>query len=551
MAKNTTIQSEIGKIKKRQWRSWLIYQISVAIIGTSMIVSYVYTPTGGWQHQWSAIRNKIRTFSTQVAAHIGSYSNGITPAPVSTKPSATAGEPNVSDRISYTLHAQLLQATHSIEGTEDIWIPQLNDKEVNFYLFTEDDQPIQIQAVTMGKERLPFSTTEYNLHVALPTRMKDANLHIQFRTPVLQGGFRYGEIDDVWTIGYWYPMLAVRTAQGNWIPTPTPLGFGDPFIEDNADYDVTWTSPSNFHWFTTGSLLATRQANHLQTSEWKITNVRNFAMVGSPNFIDHPITTSAGTTVHIVTLKDSTSHEQQLHEIVNQAVAVYTKDFGMYYYPELSVVEMPSGTVFAQEYPGLALFSSDIWNWPTDTHWIAHEIAHGWWYYSVGDYEAITEWLDEGLAEYSSLLYLEATKGKQAYAQQLNDLRKLWLHQESLLPDGQTTKIPSLPDKIDQPYDSFHTAPEYYYMIYLRTTLMYADLREKMGDRLFFDWLRQFYLKNSGHVATRKTLTEALQDTAPAFVPVLNQWLDTPNKDWIPHVQAETKTGQKQMIGSK
>jgi hypothetical protein len=528
------VGSNNQKKKKKQRKRWLWYQLSVILIGIALIVAYVYTPSGGWGSLWYTTLHQMRTIVLDSSTWLSRLQRNKF-EPVQGK-IASYTDLVSYERPSYTIRAQLETSTHTIHGQADVWIPKLNTTHVTFYLYTEQNDPIRVTQVTWNNQPLKFVATNQILDVRLPKQENQATLHVTFDTPVLQGGYRYGEKDNVWTIGYWYPILGVRNTDGSWLIPPLSQGYGDPFLMDNADYDVTFTAPASFTWFTTGPNLTSKTSNGSTTTEWKVDDVRNFAMVGSPRFIDHTLQLQSGTIVHIATLQET--HYQQLQNITQQAIDTYQDRIGSFYYPQLSVIEMPSGTVFAHEYPGLALFSSDIWNWSSGEHWIAHEIAHGWWYDTVGDYKAETAWLDEGLAEYSSLLYVEHRYGKKAYDEKVQQLLQLWKTQESYLPNSSGFPIAVGSVTVDQPYSHFQNKAEYYYATYLRPTLMYAELRNKMGDSKFFEWLQQYYLKNSGKVATRNDLTQALQDVDASYVPLLNHWLDTPNQTLI---QQESK----------
>ena len=45
---------------------------------------------------------------------------------------------------------------------------------------------------------------------------------------------------------------------------------------------------------------------------------------------------------------------------------------------------------------------------------ITHEVAHQWWYNVVGNNVIDDPWLDEALATYSYVIYLEEAEGMQA-----------------------------------------------------------------------------------------------------------------------------------------
>ncbi len=54
----------------------------------------------------------------------------------------------------------------------------------------------------------------------------------------------------------------------------------------------------------------------------------------------------------------------------------------------------------------------------------AHEVAHEWWAQAIGTETYHDGWLSEGFAEYSSLMYLQATMGNKQFEYWLNEYRK-------------------------------------------------------------------------------------------------------------------------------
>lgn len=78
------------------------------------------------------------------------------------------------------------------------------------------------------------------------------------------------------------------------------------------------------------------------------------------------------------------------------------------------------------------------------------------------------------------------------------------------------------PARMDQALDGFASMDAYGTAVYARGTLMYEDLRERLGDRRFLAWLRTWAERHRFGVATpadwHRALAEALgQAGAEAF----------------------------------
>ena len=70
------------------------------------------------------------------------------------------------------------------------------------------------------------------------------------------------------------------------------------------------------------------------------------------------------------------------------------------------------------EYPNLVLIDRTLYGGSFLEYIVVHETAHQWWYGLVGSNQVKEAWLDEGLTEYSTIMFLEnkyGKQGKQAY----------------------------------------------------------------------------------------------------------------------------------------
>jgi aminopeptidase N len=80
-----------------------------------------------------------------------------------------------------------------------------------------------------------------------------------------------------------------------------------------------------------------------------------------------------------------------------RAIRTFGRAFGAYPYPEIDVVLTGFASFGGMEYPTLILSNANRVT-------IAHELAHQWWYGTVGDDQFSEPWLDEGFATWSQRL---------------------------------------------------------------------------------------------------------------------------------------------------
>ncbi len=108
---------------------------------------------------------------------------------------------------------------------------------------------------------------------------------------------------------------------------------------------------------------------------------------------------------------------------IKNALKYYTTNFGPYFHEQCRIIEFPRYATFAQAFPGTMPYSEGI-GFITDlrdstaidmvTYVISHEMGHQWWAHQVtGPDMQGSEMFSEGLAQYSALMVMEKTFGKQ------------------------------------------------------------------------------------------------------------------------------------------
>lgn len=503
----------------RTKKSLLIYQSILTILSTTVVLGFMLRPAEGWL-AWAASQLDGLQQTTALSAPASDFTySEFSP---------------VHNQVQYDVDAVLDTQQSVVRGMMTVRLPSAPANDLLFYLYPSTYLPIRIEQVRLNGRTAAFSANAYHLTIPGLKKGEPANVQIRFATPIPKTGTRLGEKDGVWSLTYWYPILGVRD-KGKWIPRPHPLPFGDPFVMDLASYHVRLQYPAGYSWYTTGTLQQSGTDDGVTTSEWTAPDVRSFALIGGSDWKEGRFQTAEG--VEVTVAVRQADRFDQLQSITQKAVALYTQRFGPLSAASLAVLEMPVGTVFAHEYPNLALFSSDIWSWPSGEHWIAHEIAHAWWFSSVGTHKALAPWLDEGLADYAAYLYEEATAGNAAYQQSMARNWQLFREKKSYAPHQYGSPVGVNGQPLDQPYANFSNEADYYYLMYLRPVLMYHDLRQTLGDGKFFAFLQQFYLKNMQTTTTRQKLEEALADVAPEALPHMKMWLDLPNDELIEQVK--------------
>jgi hypothetical protein len=131
----------------------------------------------------------------------------------------------------------------------------------------------------------------------------------------------------------------------------------------------------------------------------------------------------------------------------------------------------------------------------------AHEVAHQWWHGLIGSDSQADPFLDESLAQYSTLVYLEDRYGKTRADQEANTNVKLgYLMMRTMgTPDG----------PVSRPAAKFPSSLAYAGLVYGKAPFFFHELRQKLGDRAFFERLRSYATRHRFRTARPDALLEA------------------------------------------
>ena len=92
------------------------------------------------------------------------------------------------------------------------------------------------------------------------------------------------------------------------------------------------------------------------------------------------------------------------------ALRAFNERLGVYPFTELDIVSTATSAL-GIEYPGIIAMAVRLYPPKTEyaSAWLestmAHEVSHQWFYSTVGNDQQDEPWLDEALAQYSTLLY--------------------------------------------------------------------------------------------------------------------------------------------------
>ena len=258
---------------------------------------------------------------------------------------------------------------------------------------------MQIMAVNSSKF-VAYELVENNalLRVYLNAKKgQRVNVYINFKVTLSNFCHRLSSDIDTINLGNFYPILCVYENGYTYCPY---YNIGDPFYSQVANYSVSLTCQGQYVVASSGFCEKVEYNNEETTYFYTLNNARDFAFCLSKNFkvqketfnnIDiyyYYLTGDYQTEISLI--KDGLTYFMQFYNYPYKTYSVCQSDFcyGGMEYPALVYVNK---TLVEQE----KFFT------------IIHETAHQWWYGIVGNNQITNACLDEGLAEFSSVIFFE------------------------------------------------------------------------------------------------------------------------------------------------
>lgn len=368
---------------------------------------------------------------------------------------------------------------------------------------------MQILSVTEGEEWLEYSVSGEDENI-LKVNLKEevcpndtVSVCIEYSLSLASVIARTGYNEKTINLANFYPILC--GIDNNGFYECLYYSKGDPYFSDCANYTVRFTRNNDYVVAFSGSLESEETLNNTITSTYKLNNARSFNMVLSKDF-EVLTDTSTGTEIKYYYYEDENPSSSLEYAI--KSINTFERLFGEYPYDTYSVVQ----TKFVQggmEFPSLVMISDSVEH-PAYGEVIVHETAHQWWQGVVGNNEIEYGFLDEGLAEYSVVLFYE------------NNPEYSFTREELIKSSEQSYKTYcSVYDKLFEKTDTrmlrslkeFTSEYEYVNICYIKPCIMYDYLRSTIGEEKFFNGLKSYYENNSFKNARPEDLVGAFEKT--------------------------------------
>jgi hypothetical protein len=352
-----------------------------------------------------------------------------------------------------------------------------------------------------------FALTGRRLQLLLPQPLLPGctlTVHLEYVLRPRQIGVESGAADGYFgytprqlNLGNVLLFLTARS-DGQWVSHDI-IQIGEQTLAEPADWNITLVAEPEVP-----GLIALMPGETAQAgpSTWtaQLHDSRDFSISLSDQFVMSSQQTSDGVTVEMATFPDAViagtngpiNGPAHALEAASRALETFSDLFGAYQYDRFTIVE--GDFIDGMEFTGL-VFVGENWfrtynGTPASYLFLitVHETAHQWWYGRVGSDQAMMPFLDEALATYSELIFIE---------EYYPDLRDWWWSTRI------ATFVPS--DFAGAPVDSsvytFSSARDYINAVYLNGARMLHAVRAALGTEAFFDWLARYASVAAGRIA--------------------------------------------------
>lgn len=427
--------------------------------------------------------------------------------------------------------------TPMLTGTEEVRYfnhQAVSLNEIYFRLFANcpgSGGSIQVSDLTVDGEpvssTLEAQNTALRVQLAQPLVPKSsADLRLNFKVTIGRNSkVHYADFtadDSVTTMPSVYPLIPAYDAQGWHVEVPPP--YGDLVYADVSMYAVTMTVPSSMTVIASGSTVGTTD-NGNGTTSWHLVGapMRDFDL-NVTSQLQKVSATVGQTTVNSWYEPADTDAGKLALKFATDAMRIFENRFGTYPYRELDVVETPT-TAGGIEYPGIVVIGRTLYRDPRQSQFFefatVHEVSHQWWYGVVGDDQVNQPWVDESLAQYSSLIYEEETYGRRT-GQTI--LRNYFEDQYNRAKEAGQDMPVNLPV-------SAYTDANYSAIVYGKGPLFYDAIRTKMGDATFFKFLQTYYGRYRYKIATGDDILKTAEDVCGCNLQSeYAQWIQSPQQ---------------------
>ena len=365
------------------------------------------------------------------------------------------------------IQAQIDPAAQSITATARItFVPAENTSNVTFEL----NNALNLTKVTDGDgQQVSASRFQEDQSVRLNLQRPLAKGQATTLTFVYSGKLTGMEESPVFGIRFAaiHPDYAYFMYPARWFPVSD-------YSIDRFASDFTITVPDGFHVIASGNGTSAAGAGGTHAEHYQFTNA---SFPGSIAVVkgDGKLVTSDGVATQFY-VRDGAPFTQVYGDEFAKAMTYFSGIFGLPVKKNLTVIETENGTPNGYAAPGIVFLSPKALSTPVNQKVVANEVARQWWEALVSPTTRNHMWIENGLARYAEIMYLENANGASALDNEIHDtyVEALTVEQPPLI---QTARLEDY-------------SPEYWAATASKGAAVMHMLRSIMGDENFLKLLK-------------------------------------------------------------
>lgn len=328
---------------------------------------------------------------------------GFTPEPVENGNQAVYDlNLRMSDQGIFSVTAKI-RITNTSQDTWDrlvfYMIPNVFTQKGNNDIYRPDAR-FSIHDIEVNGKKASYSLGWDTLSIPMisgvvPTSQIEVTVQYSFTLP--EQGIRFSRTGESFDLAQWYPMLATYN-RGGWNKEPYVLPT-ESYHTDFSDFTLQYQLPPGYQLITSSDDDPSGMAT---TGQLVVNQVRELlvSITGDLLLLQR---TDDGTEINIWGESEEQEQLQPYLDTAAQAIRFFNEHIGLYPHKQIDVI---LGDRSSMEYPGVVTVNakgseSEV------IHTIVHEIAHQWFYGEVSSDPYHDGWLDEGMTELATSLFLK------------------------------------------------------------------------------------------------------------------------------------------------
>ncbi|WP_442599850.1 M1 family metallopeptidase [Neobacillus sp. D3-1R] len=287
----------------------------------------------------------------------------------------------------------LVEANIKVENrSETNWM------DLQFYFIPNLINAAEIKEVKVDGEVMKYYLSEDSLRITLNKALqtgKEMEVSVSYTLTPPEDDLRLFRLDGSIALAEWYPMLC--TYLNGWQKDPFYPGM-ESFFTGYSDFTVQYELLDGY---TLSSSAEEDAPLHSRTGTLEARKIKEFYISLTKDTVIKTKKVNE-TVVRVIGSKQNEQSIDYVLDIAAESLKFFDQKIGKYPYKQLDVVY---GYNYNIEYPGIVTVS-DEGDLESQKHPIIHEVAHQWFFGLVSNDTYNDGWLDEGLTELSTDLFL-------------------------------------------------------------------------------------------------------------------------------------------------